>query len=158
VIKKVYAGKSYVVLAVIAFLILPALSAMAMNFGLLVAVGNPLFIINLMFALPYTIGWTSFVYLFVTAVLFGFNVGLAIFYFRVSGRAHTSSFWAGLLALIGLGCASCVSLLFLPFIGTFLVGGSVFLPIIVAQLPLVGIVIMIWSIYTLARKIDNPYI
>ncbi len=158
VIKRVYASYAYITLAVLAFLVLPALSTMAMNFGLLKAVGNPLFIFNLMFALPTTVGWMSFAYLITTSALFGLNIGLAVYYFRVSGRTHTSGFWASILALIGLGCASCGSLLFLPFIGTFLVGGSFFLPIVIAQLPLVGIFIMLWSIYTLAKKIDNPYI
>jgi len=157
-IKKVYANKFYVVLASIAFLVLPVISASVMNWGLLMAVGNPLFIVNLMFALPFTVGWVSFLYLIVTSILFGLNIGLVFYYFRVSGRAHTSGFWASLLALIGLGCASCGSLLFLPLIGTFLVGGSFFLPFVIIQLPLVGIVIMLWSIYTLAKKIDNPYI
>ena len=158
VIKRVYASKAYLALAVIAFLILPALAALSMNFRLLKAVGNPLFIFNLMYALPYMVGWTSFFYLIVTAILFGLNMGLAVYYFRTSGRVYTTSFWASLLAFIGLGCASCGSLVFLPFIGTFLVGGFFLMPIVVAQLPLVGIAIMLWSIYTLAKKIDNPYV
>ena len=157
VIKKVYVNKAYAALAAVAFLALPVLSALAMNWSLFFAVGNPLFIFRLIFSLPYVVGWLSFTYLMVTSALFGLNIGLAVYYFRVSGRAHTSGFWASILALIGLGCASCGSLLFLPFLGTFLVGGSFFLPFVIAQLPFLGIVIMLWSIYTLAKKIDNPY-
>ncbi len=158
VLKRVYSSRSYVALAVLGFFVLPLISVLAMNWGLIKAIGNPLFVLRLMWDLPYVMGGTAFGYLFITAALFGVNAALATYYFRTSGRAETKGFWAGAIALLGLGCASCGSLLFLPFLGTFLVSGSFFLPFVVAQIPLLGIVIMLWSIYTLAKKIDNPYI
>ena len=157
VLAKVYANKYYILLSALAVGILPVATALAGNWKLVIELGRWQFVLNLVEALPYTIGWPSLIYLILTSLLFAFDLALAVYYFRRRGRVHAGGVGVAMLSLLGLGCAACGSLVVLPLLGTLAVGSSAFFTSVLAQVPFVAIVILIWSIYNLDRKIDNPY-
>jgi len=106
------------------------------------------------FALSYTIA---------LALLFGINVSASVYYVKYYRSKLSSGATAGstlglLAGIIGVGCASCGALLIAPLLGTAAVGViATAFPLAGGEFAIIGIVILLWSLYVLGKKIDNPY-
>lgn len=96
------------------------------------------------------------------SLLFGLNMSLFSFYIkrRVKLQKEAGISFGGVVAgMLGIGCASCGS-----FILTFLLGASVsaaligFLPLKGQEFAILGIVILIFSIISIAKKIQEPLV
>jgi hypothetical protein len=101
-------------------------------------------------------------YTVIMAILFGLNVSLAIFFLR---RRLTSlkqtGVAVGLLGVIsgifGIGCAACGSFLAMTFL-TWVGAGALIgvLPLKGGEFGILGIILLLISLYLTARQIENP--
>lgn len=96
------------------------------------------------------------------SVLLGMNVSLTVAYFkkRIAFQKSSGMGVAGMLAgLIGVGCASCGSVVLSLFIG---VGGTAaltgFLPLAGQEFSILAIAILLGSFYYTAKKSVNPLV
>lgn len=99
---------------------------------------------------------------FIVAFLFAVNISFFIYFFiraaRLSKEAGigTSGF---LLGLIGVGCASCGSVILSSFLGIGTTAGFIgILPLRGQEFGLLSVVLIGISIYFLSRKIQDPII
>jgi len=167
VFKKVYGEGRYFMISGLAFLFLILLAAWVPNLGLVKVIP-----IGLIMALPSTLGLVQFIYLLIIAVLFAISLSFSIFYIHVSRLSSPDSIhriedpryhkWyrdlLGLvLAVLGLGCASCGSLILTPILGLAAGGLLAALPLGGGEFAVLGIGLMLWSLYVLIKKIDQPY-
>ena len=170
VIKRVYGEPRYIIWAVALAILLVGLLVWVPNIKLIGAVlqgglslGAKLsFILGLYLALPFTYGNTQAIYTIVIAILFGLNTSMILYYISQNKGAFAhKSMWAQvgafMVAVLGLGCASCGALLLTPLLGTALAGTLLLLPFDGMELSVISIAIILWSMYAVAKKIDNPY-
>lgn len=100
------------------------------------------------------------IFLLIIAFLSGVNMAMLTYYLkkRLGLQKRVGTGFLGMLAgLIGIGCASCGSIMISSVLG-FTVATSFlkFLPLKGSELGIFGILLLILSIYFLARKIKNP--
>src|SRR3989344_6453428 len=100
--------------------------------------------------------------LVVISILFGLNISLTVYYFkrRVTLQKAGGMRIAGMLAgLIGIGCASCGSVILSIFLG---VGATAaftgFLPFGGQEFSILAIIILVWSLYVTGKKIADPLV
>ncbi len=107
----------------------------------------------------------SGVILVLTAILFGINIGLLIYYIRRrqekigDKKAHLASLGGVVSAILGLGCAACGSVVLTAVFG--LLGASslvLLLPFHGAEFGILGIVLLLVSIRFLIKKINDPLV
>lgn len=94
------------------------------------------------------------------SLLFGLNVALAVFYFRTRltlGRETGASLGGLILGLLGVGCASCGSVVITTLLGLS-VSASVLglFPLKGQEFGLLGIAFLLFSIISIARKLAFP--
>lgn len=96
----------------------------------------------------------------VVSLLTGINIAMMAYYLRrriVRQRAQGVGILGTIVAMLGVGCVSCGSVLFSTFIGisstTVLLG---FLPLRGLEFGLIGVAVILFSIYLLSTKIINP--
>ena len=96
------------------------------------------------------------------SVLFGLNIALTVVYFRrriALQKAGGMSVVGMLAGLIGIGCASCGSVLLSTFLG---VGATAaftgFLPLGGQEFSILGVVILVGSLYVTAKKLSDPLV
>ena len=107
----------------------------------------------------------SAIYTVIIVILFGLNSAMIVYYLsRAAGTKTEGSKMFGVklgglvASLLGVGCASCGALLLTPLLGTAAAGFMVtYLPFDGAEFGILGVLILLWSMYSLAKKIDNPY-
>lgn len=94
--------------------------------------------------------------LLLISILFGVNAAMVIFYlkktFRV-GREAGSGILGTIFGMLGVGCASCGSVIASALFGTALVG---VLPFRGLEFGVIGIGFLVFSIYLASRKIVMP--
>lgn len=95
-----------------------------------------------------------------TAILIGIDSGLVLYYIKrraqVEGAAG-SSFIGIVISLLGAGCASCGSVLLSSLVGfTISIKIISLLPLRGKEFGLIGIGVLLFSIYTVAHKIAAP--
>ncbi len=96
----------------------------------------------------------------IVAVLSGVNIALLIFYFKkrikLQAAAGTSTF--GILAgLLGVGCSACGSVVLSSIFGLAATASVInILPFRGSEIGVVSVIILSFSIYTIAKRIDNP--
>ena len=105
-------------------------------------------------------------YTIAIAILFGVNIALLAHYITrmrggVRGVGSTSAAgFGGLIAgIFGIGCAACGTFIFTSVLALF--GASSFLAILPLggeEFGLIGVLLLIYSIYILAKKISNPLV
>ncbi len=104
--------------------------------------------------------FTDQIIIITIAILNGINLSLLIFYLRDKVRnlkMATLSSVGLVMALLGIGCASCGSIILTTFLGVgFSVGLLGWLPWHGLEISLVGIILLLVSIYLLAKKISQP--
>ena len=95
-------------------------------------------------------------------LLSGINISLLWFYLKNKIKLEHSAgigFLGTLAGLFGVGCASCGSVLLSSLFGlSATVGFLGVLPLEGAEFGQLGLVILAWSIYLLAKKIQNPLV
>ncbi|PLX24512.1 hypothetical protein C0580_05030 [Candidatus Parcubacteria bacterium] len=94
------------------------------------------------------------------SILSGINFSMLIFYLkrRISKEKKFGVGFGGMLiGLLGVGCASCGSIILSSIFGfTAATGFLGILPFKGFELGIVGVVLLALSIYFLSRKIENP--
>lgn len=169
ILKKVLLNPKYAALATLVALSLVAFAVWLPNFRLITAslpsssltFGQK---VGLLTALLGSIG-TNFTtlsrsLLIVSAVLMGIQVALVTYYIRQTAKLQQDmgiSFLAMSLSLLGVGCASCGSVLLATLFGfgamTSMVG---LLPFKGQEFSLLGLAILVFAIWHTVKKINQP--
>ncbi len=104
-------------------------------------------------------------YLLTTAILFGINISLLIYYIRRQQvksdniAAHLTSLGGIVSATFGIGCAACGSIILTALLTTFGAGGLIlWLPFHGVEFSVLGIILLCFSVYYLSKKISNPLV
>ncbi len=96
----------------------------------------------------------------IVALLFGLNIALLIYYLKKRIRLQRSSGLGviGIISgLIGVGCASCGSVILSSIFGLGATAGFIgVLPLKGQEFGLLSIAIILFSIFLLAKKIQDP--
>ncbi|HEY4482846.1 MAG TPA: hypothetical protein VI953_01600 [Candidatus Paceibacterota bacterium] len=123
------------------------------------------FILSFFTSLPLTYGWPTAASLYLVVIIFGINGSLLLFYINQAGglrrEAHKSllrQIGAVLASLLGVGCAACGTLFLAPVLGTAFSGYLLLLPFRGFEFSIIGLAVLIWSLYATAKRIDNPYV
>ena len=94
------------------------------------------------------------------ALLVGINVSCVVFYLKRQTKVLKAAGAGGLglaIGLLGAGCGSCGSIILASIFGlTAALGFISFLPFKGLEFGLLGIVLILISIYLLAKKINQP--
>jgi len=108
----------------------------------------------------------SGIVLIITAILFGVNIGLLVYYIRrrqegssKSKKAHLAGLGGMVSAVLGIGCAACGSVILTALFGVFGAGSIVlFLPFDGAEFGVLGIILLVVSIRYLIKHINDPLV
>lgn len=96
------------------------------------------------------------------SLLAGLNIAMLVYYLkrRIGLERTTGTSVVGMFfGLVGVGCASCGSVILSSFLGIGVTGGIIgFLPLRGSEFALFGIALLLWSNYSLALKIKQPAI
>jgi len=100
-----------------------------------------------------------------TAVLFGINIALLIFYVRRrqsvnKNKTGNSASVAGVVAgVFGVGCAACGSVLIASFLALFGAGGLLLiLPLHGAEFGILSVCLLLFSVHEVTKRINDPLI
>lgn len=98
----------------------------------------------------------------IIAPLAGINIAMLAYYFkkRAAGIKMAGSSIFGIIgSFLGIGCASCGSVILSSLVGISATAGIVtFLPLNGAEFGILGIAAVIYSTYVVAKKIQDPLV
>ncbi|MEK7535407.1 MAG: hypothetical protein AAB590_00105 [Patescibacteria group bacterium] len=157
VFKKVFSDPIYILYSLFAAVFVVAIIVFAINFRLIAVVWSFTFFLSLFTTLPSVLGFNQFLYLVIVAMLFSISLSLSIYYLKHSRLSNLSSLSGLVVAILGLGCSSCGSLILTPILGLAAGGLLATLPLRGGEFAILGVVLLLWSLYTLIKKIDQPY-
>ncbi|MFT7644806.1 MAG: uncharacterized membrane protein YjfL (UPF0719 family) [Candidatus Paceibacteria bacterium] len=158
-------GVAFTVLS--AALLLPNLSIIIqVVFSGSVSFGTKIsFVVSLYGSLFTNFTLLSAFFVVLTAVFFGINIALLTYYIRRrqiknhNTTHHLSSIGGLLSAALGIGCVACGSVVLTSVFGLFGAGGLLLLlPFNGAEFGMLGILLLLFSIYYLIRKIQDPIV
>lgn len=165
----IFKNKKYLLLVVILTIVILSLIVWFQNRGLLFGVAESLGFIEAMklsFLLYGSILSNNTVFsavgLVLTAILFSINIALFIYFARrrAVGQKHVGAkrgIAGFVVGVLGVGCASCGSLVFASVLSFFGLGSLLsFLPFGGEEFIVVGIVFLGFSIFDLLKKISGP--
>ncbi len=97
------------------------------------------------------------------AVLFGINISMMVYYFKkrasLQKRAVKTGFFGILAGFLGIGCASCGSVLLTAIFGLGFTSSFLgFLPLSGQEFTIFGAVLLLYSLYLISKKIKNPMV
>lgn len=104
----------------------------------------------------------SATYTVLIAILFGMNISMLIYYIKVrkvsiKKAGGTSSIGGLVSGIFGIGCAACGTFLLTSFLGLVGAAGLIsFLPFGGEEFGVLGVVLLGWSVYATAKKIQDP--
>ena len=102
----------------------------------------------------------SFWLTLLVSVLSGLNIAMFIFFLRRRLKSISltdAGFVGAFISLLGIGCASCGSVVFAYLFGlSASVGFLGFLPLRGIEFGILGLFLILFSIYFLAKKIQDP--
>ena len=169
--REILCSPKYTLLALILTILLFVFSVWLPNLGLIrdVVFSNNFTFLNKIIFLWNSLGAVttefsalSATLLVVISILFGLNISLTVYYFkrRVTLQKAGGMSIAGMLAgLIGIGCASCGSVILSTFLG---VGATAaftgFLPFGGQEFSILAIIILAASLYVTGKKIADPLV
>jgi len=170
-LQKVFRKPLYALLALITSTVVFALAVWFPNISLIVEImGHPGISLLQKFDLPISLLGsiaTNFTllsasYTIAIALLFGVNLAMTIYFLRRKvSEVRQSGVATGFIGLasgvLGMGCAACGSLLLTS--GLSLIGASsvlAFLPLAGGEFGILGVILLLVSIYLIARQIQNP--
>ena len=94
--------------------------------------------------------------------MFGVNISMFVFYLRrrISSESSAGISMGGIvLGLLGVGCASCGSVILSTIFGLTAASGFLgILPLRGQEFGLIGFILILYSIIILSQKISNPLI
>jgi hypothetical protein len=172
-LQKVFRKPLYTLLALIVSAVVFAFAVWFPNISLIVEVmGHPGISFSQKLDLPISLLGsiaTNFTllsasYTVAIALLFGVNLAMTIYFLRRKiSEVRQSGVVTGFIGLtsgvLGVGCAACGSLLLTS--GLSLVGASgilAFLPLAGGEFGILGVILLLASIYLIAKQIQNPAI
>lgn len=170
-LRTVFGNWRYVLLAAAVALATFALAVWSQNFSLLFSIiGNPLVSVNDKLTLPInllgsiTTNFTLLAasYIIAIAILGGINAALISYQIRKQrsklSRSGGATGAMGILSgVLGLGCVACKSLLLVSLLGTTAGAGFVaLLPLKGAEFGIVGVALMLVSLYFITKSIQAP--
>jgi hypothetical protein len=170
-LQKVFRKPLYTLLALIVSAVVFAFAVWFPNISLIVEVmGHPGISFSQKLDLPISLLGsiaTNFTllsasYTIAIALLFGVNLAMTIYFLRRKiSEVRQSGVATGFIGLasgvLGMGCAACGSLLLTS--GLSLVGASgilAFLPLAGGEFGILGVILLLASIYLIAKQIQNP--
>lgn len=161
----------YILLALILAMIVFVFSIWLPNLGLIretifsnnFAWGEKIiFLWNLLGAINTNFSALSATLLVIISVLFGLNIAVTVYYFkkRIAFQKAGGMSLAGMLAgLIGIGCASCGSVILSTFLG---VGATAsftgLLPFGGQEFSILSIVVLVSTLYITRKKLSDPLV
>lgn len=170
-LKEVFTKPSYILVALIAGFVIFALAVLLPNLAFLSATFTSS---TFTLATKLKLFWTSlgafetnltFAAQITTAIiapLAGINIAMLIYYFRkrAAGLKTAGTSVLGIIgSFLGIGCASCGSVILSSLIGIGATAGLVtFLPLHGAEFGILGIVVVAWSTFVVAKKIQAPLV
>lgn len=96
----------------------------------------------------------------VISFLVGVNIALSFFYIKQKisfDRSHGISILGVLSGVLGIGCASCGSVLLSSVFGVSITVGIIgFLPLHGLEFEILGVILLMLSIYIVCKKIADP--
>ena len=169
--REILCSPKYIALALIFIILVFVFSVWLPNLGLIrdVVFSNNftflnkiIFLWNSLGAITTEFSASSATLLVFISVLFGLNIALTVYYFkrRITLQKAGGTSIAGIIAgLIGIGCASCGSVILSTFLG---VGATAaftgFLPFGGQEFSILAIIILVWSLYVTGKKIADPLV
>lgn len=170
-IVRVLTRPAYAILAVVIFGAVILVSLWLPNkdlLGYVLASGNLNVVEKIGFLIKLVVGWQSIfdrfsgLLLLLLAALAGINFTLLVYYLKQRIKTDRSAglgFIGTLVGLLGIGCASCGSVILSSVFGLAAASGFLgILPWHGLEFALIGIALLLLSIVLLARKINNPLI
>lgn len=171
-LKKVFKNPRYVILASVISVLAFALAVWWPNFALIKQIwGNPqIFIgtkISLLFRFFGSISTNFHPFSIVTTVLIvvllGINLSMLAYLIKKQKRVRKggaiSSFLGLLSSLFGVGCAACGTLIIGPALVALGAGGLLLaLPLHGQEFALLGVFLLLYSIYTTSKQINKPLV
>jgi hypothetical protein len=170
-IKKVFQSPKYLVTSLVIFFILSFAAILYPNLKLVREIwasagSQDAFLLakGLLFSASTSFGVLSLIFIFLISFLFAVNLSLLIYYIslqtkRASKTELGKSTFGLVLGIIGVGCASCGSLLLLSFLSLVGAGGILsILPLHGQEFGLIGIAILLYSNYSVIKKINAPLV
>jgi len=103
-------------------------------------------------------------YTILIAILFGVNLALLVYLVRnraatIKQSGATSGVLGVLSGLLGVGCAACGSLILTSVLSLAGATGILaFLPLGGGEFGILGVVLLVWSLYTITKQIEKPLI
>lgn len=176
VLKTVFSKFRYLLIAVIVSLLVFSFAVWLPNFSLLSQVLHPdsagtisekaNFVFSLYGSIGTNFSIVSASYTIAIAILFGINIALLAYYIRrARGGARNvgSSGAAGIGGLVsgifGIGCAACGTFIFTSVLALFgATGLLVFLPFGGEEFGFIGVGLLVYSVYLLTKKINDPLV
>ena len=122
------------------------------------------FVVSLLGAIETNFTLISASVLLVTALLFGVNIVMLVYYIRrvrTGGIAVTgvTSLGGFVSAVFGIGCAACGSLIATTVLATLGAGGFItLLPLRGVEFGFLGIALLLYSIWLVGKKINAPLV
>lgn len=108
-------------------------------------------------AIPLNTTGEGITFILIISILTGINIALLTYFFRTRSQASGGSAlgFAGMLSgILGIGCASCGSVLLSSVIGLSASWAVIgFLPLRGAEFSLLAIALLVYSIFSLSKKI-----
>ncbi len=170
-LQKVFQKPTYALLALITSAVVFVFATWLPNFRLLwgilgssdVPFGDKLELpFNLIGSIATNFTLLSASYTIAIAILFGINIAMTIYFLRrriddVRQAGISTGFFGIASGVLGMGCAACGSFLLTSIFS--LVGASsiiAFLPLKGGEFGILGVVLLLASVYLTARQIQNP--
>ena len=176
-LKRVFSKFSYTLLAFTVGWFIFSISVFAPNLKLIskvfksqaISVARKInFVLDLYGGLDTSISVFSAITIITVAVLFGINIAMLVYMLKRNsavsapkrqGKSIFSTFVATIVGVLGIGCAACGSLILTPLItalgATWILTA---LPFGGREFSLVAIILILISIYSLCKKINDPLI
>ena len=106
----------------------------------------------------------SLTYTILIAILFGMNIAMLVFYVRkrkasLQGKGAVAGVGGLVAGIFGIGCAACGTFLLSAILALVGAGGIVaLLPFGGEEFGILGVLLLLYSIYWVAKKIQEPLV
>lgn len=167
VFKKVFNSVNYWLIAISIAALVLVFSAWLPNFKLIgqiisssaVSVLDKMSILlKLLGSFPASLSTLAFVLITITAILFGINIVMFIYFLKNSHGGEVKGFTAGFGGIVsgifGFGCAACGSVILGSVLGAS--GLLAALPLAGGEFSFLGVVLLSLSIYIISKRIYKP--
>lgn len=173
VLRQVFSQFRYIVIAIITSIIVFTFAVWLPNFRLISKIifnssasvlEKISFLFSLFGSIQTNFSIISASYTIIIAILFGINIALLVYYVRsrqvsALGSGATLSVGGLISGMFGIGCATCGTFILTSVLALVGVGGIItFLPFGGEEFGILGIVLIIYATYYIAKKIKEPLI